>query len=639
MAKKYSVEFHGDIEKSMDLDDLSSFYVPHKKVENLGKPRYTKIFNFLATGICVFKKYDKYDDLILINIDDATCKLIGLSNDQTRGCLFSEVFQMYTNAGILDLLKKVNDNDKVFKFNVFFKEEGNILYAFENTIFSDNGLIFIQYGDIKKREMVKSLSQKLFNSDTVGIMEIDKDENIISINETLTKFIDYSSEEISINLLNNLIISYENDNPDINSFKDSIDKLFNNKIASDLCEIKIKTKSNEEKWLKINSKVVIFDDVTIQLQAIDITDLKKDQSDALEFQDDLKVIEKFTKTAIITIGPYIFDYTSQLLDIFELDSDIRNVKELFKYINPKSKSRFIKKLETLSSKNSHIQEIGKIKTPQGNIKYISVYVKEVYSSEYSDLEPIGDSFNFKNSIFPKESDFVKSIIFLQDVTKMVLREKSLKELETSLNNQNFEKEVLLKEIHHRVKNNLQLLLSFVNIEKHYNGNPKSIISNIRARIQNIALVHEKTYLSTDLLNIELDDFIRGEIPNLIKLYNESNSIKFEIDIEKNIWLPMDFITTLSLIDNEVITNAIKYAFDEGNNNKKIFYKASKIEGNKLEIICGDNGKGLPEGMDIYNSPSLGLTIINNLISQLDGTFELYKCVGTGYRFVFDLNNL
>lgn len=639
MAKKYSIDFSGDIEGLIAFDNLSDYFVLHEKVEDLPKPKYNKITDFLASEITILKKWDKGDDFIVVNVGNATCNLVGYSKEEIVGCRFGEIFKIFSRMGMLDLFRKVDGTDKIFKFKSQIKANGNIKCIREHMIFSDNGFVFNVNQDIKDDEMNELLSKKLFEDDKVGIIEFTKENNPVRVNETITKITGYSRDDLTIDFINDMILKYENEDQSITSFKDCLNKLFKGEIVVNNCDIKFKTKDEKEIWLRLHFKVMVFDEILVQIQAIDITLFKNYLDSILKFNEDLDILGESNNTSIITLSPVDnFIYTPQLLSIFELDEDIDDLDTLINLISKENKLIIVDLLLSLSCENPNFHDIWKIKTVKGNTKYLSIYVKEIYASEYPDLEPCGQNYYFEGKVFPKSDDFVKTIFYIQDVSETVLKEKSLKDLKESLNNQNFEKEILLKEIHHRLKNNLQLLLSFMNIERQYIDDPYTMVESIRTRIQNIALVHEKTYLSHDLLNINFKEFIEDEITNLLASF-DAKDIKTDLNIDDNLFLPGDFVTTLSLVDNEIITNTIKYAFEEDSKDKSFFYHAHIIGDNTLEIICGDNGKGLPEDMDIFESSSLGLTIINVLVAQLDGSFELYKCDGTAYIFKFNLDNL
>ena len=224
-----------------------------------------------------------------------------------------------------------------------------------------------------------------------------------------------------------------------------------------------------------------------------------------------------------------------------------------------------------------------------------------------------------------------SIGFLTDIT---LSRKKQQELIKS----NATKNILIKEVHHRVKNNLQVLNSFLNLEKRaYGDNPNRILDNMQARLSSLALLHEKTYNTDDFININLEDYMKDQDSTLHMLFGAKN-INFTSDVDPRIHLSMDVITPLLLIVDELTMNAIKHAFpDPDMPNKTISKKIEFIDDNICELILKDNGVGLKDPDALVNH-NLGWEIINNLTRQINGELELLDCeVGTGFRIIFPVN--
>ena len=224
-----------------------------------------------------------------------------------------------------------------------------------------------------------------------------------------------------------------------------------------------------------------------------------------------------------------------------------------------------------------------------------------------------------------------SIGFLTDIT---LSRKKQQELIKS----NATKNILIKEVHHRVKNNLQVLNSFLNLEKRaYGDNPNRILDNMQARLSSLALLHEKTYNTDDFININLEDYMKDQDSTLHMLFGAKN-INFTSDVDPRIHLSMDVITPLLLIVDELTMNAIKHAFpDPDMPNKTISKKIDFIDDNICELILKDNGVGLKDPDALVNH-NLGWEIINNLTRQINGELELLDCeVGTGFRIIFPVN--
>jgi two-component sensor histidine kinase len=224
-----------------------------------------------------------------------------------------------------------------------------------------------------------------------------------------------------------------------------------------------------------------------------------------------------------------------------------------------------------------------------------------------------------------------SIGFLTDLTEDREKQKELVEA-------NEHQKVLIKEVHHRVKNNLQVLNSFLNLEKRaYKDKPHIIIDHMQSRLSSLAILHEKTYNTTDFKNINLKDYIVDQDSQMTSLIGLRDGIKFESEVDDDINLTIEVITPLLLVIDELTMNAIKHAFpDKSVPNKVIYKKISKLDPETGQLILKDNGIGIENPEKI--SKNLGCEIIKNLTKQLDGHIELYQHEnGTGYRLTFPLN--
>jgi two-component sensor histidine kinase len=221
-----------------------------------------------------------------------------------------------------------------------------------------------------------------------------------------------------------------------------------------------------------------------------------------------------------------------------------------------------------------------------------------------------------------------SIGFLTDIT---LSRKKQQELIKS----NATKNILIKEVHHRVKNNLQVLNSFLNLERReYGDNPNRILDNMQARLSSLALLHEKTYQTEDFININLEDYMKDQDSTLHMLFR-AKDINFTSEVDPEIHLSIDVITPLLLIVDELTMNAIKHAFpDPDMENKTIHKKIDLIDEDTCEFILKDNGVGLESPEQLINH-NLGWEIVKSLTKQLDGTIEIVDSkIGTEFKIVF-----
>lgn len=202
-----------------------------------------------------------------------------------------------------------------------------------------------------------------------------------------------------------------------------------------------------------------------------------------------------------------------------------------------------------------------------------------------------------------------------------------------------EKEILLKEIHHRVKNNMQVISSLLNMQSgKLKGKPEADIFNeSRNRITAMALVHEKLYRSASLGKIDFNDYITSLANSLFAFYGKSTrniSVRVHAD---GVFLGIDTAIPCGLIINELISNALKYAFPNDRHGAIAISLKDTSAGNQwdYELLMSDDGIGLPEGMDIRKIDSLGLQLVTNLAEhQLQGKVELLKNVGAEFRIYF-----
>ena len=197
-----------------------------------------------------------------------------------------------------------------------------------------------------------------------------------------------------------------------------------------------------------------------------------------------------------------------------------------------------------------------------------------------------------------------------------------------------EKEILLKEIHHRVKNNLQIISSLLKLQANSikDEQVKESFRESQQRIMAMASVHTQLYKSQNFAAISLSDYVQDMTRQLLQAYKTGTAtIDLVINIEE-IMLPIDSAIPCGLLINELITNALKYAFPEARKGK-ITIEAQQTE-NGVRLIFADNGIGLPNDVDFHTTETLGLRLVQMLVKQLDGSIELASERGTRYMIQF-----
>lgn len=210
-----------------------------------------------------------------------------------------------------------------------------------------------------------------------------------------------------------------------------------------------------------------------------------------------------------------------------------------------------------------------------------------------------------------------------------------KEAELKLRQSLSEKEVLLKEVHHRVKNNLQVISSILSLQTaHVDGDERilELLRVSRDRIRSMSFIHESLYQNKDFSSIDLGTYIDGLSRNLVMSYSLTGNIALERDL-KRVELVLDQAIPCGLILNELISNAFKHAFPKAQ--PGIVRIGLNLEGDRVSISVADNGVGLPEGFSPKNDGNLGLELVRTLVDQLDGKLEVKAGQGVAYLLTFE----
>lgn len=227
-----------------------------------------------------------------------------------------------------------------------------------------------------------------------------------------------------------------------------------------------------------------------------------------------------------------------------------------------------------------------------------------------------------------EGDTIGILMGIHDLTKYRHAEEQLgKSLK--------EKDVLLKEIHHRVKNNMAIIASLITLQSNYarDDYDKTLFDESRQRIKSMALTHDMLYHSQDFVNIDFKAYIDGLSKSVFNMYNIApGSLTVISDIE-NVSISINDAIPCSLIINELMTNAVKHSFSDSVMGE-IRVSIKRLEQDKTCITFSDNGTGLPEGFDITCAGTMGMLIINTLVDQLEGVVKAESRNGASFTITF-----
>jgi PAS domain S-box-containing protein len=331
----------------------------------------------------------------------------------------------------------------------------------------------------------------------------------------------------------------------------------------------------------------------------------------------LRVSEERYARAINAGKVGVWEWNIQTNEVY-IDS---NLKAMLGYKNEEIANQFSNWLRFV-----HSDDLGLVKAE------INAYLEELipkYEIEHRMLHKNGDAYSFltRGTVVRDESGI--PTFMAGSSTDITARKQVENKLKASLK----EKEILLKEIHHRVKNNLQIISSLLRLQSGYIKDKQAleVFLDSQNRVRAMALIHENLYQTNDLAKIEFSEYIRKLTNNLIRCYNIEN-INIITNIEK-ILMKIDTAIPCALIINELISNSIKHAFQNGEKGE-IYVEFLVLQPEKYSLSVSDNGVGAIQNINSLKKQSLGLELVWNLVEQLEGTIVYNSKFGTSFRITF-----
>jgi len=200
-----------------------------------------------------------------------------------------------------------------------------------------------------------------------------------------------------------------------------------------------------------------------------------------------------------------------------------------------------------------------------------------------------------------------------------------------------EKEVLLREVHHRVKNNMQIISSLINLSARNLRDPETleVLRQIRLRIRSMSMIHEKLMKSNDLVHVDFADFLDDMSIHYFQYYKaDPDRIGLRLDVESVI-IPIGVAVPCGLIAGELVSNALKHAFP-ADKRGEVVVVLKLLPGNEVLLSVRDSGVGIPADLDIQKMETIGMTILNALVGQINGRLEIVREKGSDFRVVFGL---
>ncbi|MBX7075691.1 MAG: PAS domain S-box protein [Methanobacteriaceae archaeon] len=616
MEKLTLLNENSNIVSSFSWNELNELYNNVEVYNEISKTNFPNFLKELSEHVLILTPIENGQDFLIKHINYPIFNFF--ENQDTKKYLYKPLTKMFPflkDLTLINIIQEINQTEKPRNLKALYYKDEVLQGIFIINIVKSLNEIF----GIIKRENSFDLTdydkKDVFDlSDTA--MVVIQDGYFVRVNEAYSKLSGYSIEYLtgqSFTFNQTFLDSEHND--DIYGI---YLKLLNRELYVNDETVRIIHKEGHEIWFQSIGIPVNFEGrPAVQIICVDITEERNSEEQAKMLKINLDKIQDITKIAICSWDPINkYTWTSEIYNILEITEESLQMDEdiLVKYTIPEDKlgyEEIIKKC--LKNKTSNFNTLIRVLTGKNNLRYISIYL----------------TFNFDE----KNYSFVG---FVQDVTEATMHSMKLnntfKELENTLD----EKDVLLKEVHHRVKNNLQIILSLLKLDSRFNEkNPQEIIDATINRINSMALIHEKIYGSTDLAHVNIKEYIEEETQYLIDMYNKENiELKFNLE---NIEVDMEKAIPIGLIINELVHNTIKYAFP--NNEKGILNISLETNENYVNLIVKDNGIGISNEIDIYNSTTLGFIVINNLVSQIDGKFTKLNIPGSAFKIEFKKEGL
>ena len=248
-----------------------------------------------------------------------------------------------------------------------------------------------------------------------------------------------------------------------------------------------------------------------------------------------------------------------------------------------------------------------------------------------------DSLNDKESLLKKLTSKTNELEESKEVLEETIKKRTsrLTSQQNVLEKQNSEKEFLLREVHHRVKNNLQIIVSLINLQrsKFDDKEIEEALTETQNRVLSMSLVHQKMYQTSNFTEIGLDEYLSQLIDNIQNLYPHK-SFKNTIEIQDDVSIDIETAIPLGLIMNEIVTNFFKYACHEDYDHCAFKINVTADGDGLVDFQFHDNGPGFPDKIDVEKVDSLGLQLITSLVEQIDGKVKFFNDNGAVYHFTF-----
>lgn len=616
--------------------------------------------DIVSTGIDAISKVEEHNpDLILVDVI--------LSGDMD-GISFVEELQKKRDIPVIYIT--AYSDDKTLARAIKTNPYGYIIKPINNKELYSVIEIALHKNKENEKRLSTGLSFKdVFDNAGSGVILLEPGGTLVLNNKKIAHMLDYKPSDFE-----KLLSSYINDlnyqplsqfiHPDEQiAYSEKIEKLI--KESND--ELRMKTRylrgNGETMWVELIVTAIKDTNGILQylfFTVIDITEEKESEKSIMHF---FRFEEKISKISsyYVLIGDFDEATTLTLNEmgtfsnadrtyIVLLNSDLNSVGKIYPW---KSESTISLEMDQekhyldmhncwsdklLGGETIHIDNVSTFTDGESTGNKIlrerrisSLLIMPLF------IDAVYVGFIGFDNIMKSGTWRVENIALLRVFSDIIGNALKRKRMEDKIITSLDEKEILLKEIHHRVKNNMQIISSLLALQSHHlhDEKDKELFINTQNRVRSMALVHEMLYQSADIAQIDFSKYI-NEISNLLfSTYNvDKTKVILKADV-KGVIISLDRAIPCALIINELVSNSLKYAFSRDEEGEICIHFSTKKESHKLTI--SDNGKGFPDDYDIKTSKSLGLQIVTALTSQLMGTYKMEANNGSKFIITFPVD--
>jgi PAS domain S-box-containing protein len=557
----------------------------------------------------------------ILSANRAACQLFKYTQNELAKLSSEDLVHPEDDPLDKQTLKKLicGEITKIEREKRYLTKDGDVIWgSLTGTLIRDrdeNALyLLVMLKDITEQKLVEQnlnrsqqILQDCFENAPIGLQWISQDGLILWANQSQLEMLGYSKDEY----IGHHVAEFHSD-------RDLIDNILK-QLASQgnlhNCEAVLKCKDGSNRYVQINSNVLRENNRFLYTRCFvnDITDLKEAERKIQLSEERLQLALEISEHGlwdwnVTTQEVYLSPQWLEMLG-YKKDELAESFESWVSLIHPEDEPWV---MDTL---NAHLQD--------SLVPYYFDYRVLTKSGEWKWISNQGKVVDRDENNLPLRMTGTH-----KDISD---RKQTEERLKASLK----EKEVLLKEVHHRVKNNLYIISTLLKLQTKNFQDQKiiDIFQDSQNRISSMALIHEKLYRSQDLSSIDFADYIKNLSRDILHSYGINPHI-IELEIScADLFLSIDLAIPCGLIINELISNSLKYAFTE-NRQGKISIGLDRDRENNYILSVADDGIGFPKNLNFRKTTSLGLRLVCNLTEQLDGEVEIYTNNGTRFEIIF-----